>query len=219
MKTDVGKMLIIGLTGSIGMGKTTAGKHFAEQGVAVFDADQAVHELYRGPAGALIASAFPDVAVDGVIDRARLARVVMGFPSELARLEAIVHPLVRQVEWRFLREQHEQGAAMAALDIPLLFETGSDVLMDVSIVLTAPADVQRERVMLRPGMTEGKFAAMVTRQMSDVEKRARCDYVVDTSCSLADTHRELDRILGAISARPGEAYSRWRSLYEGKDAG
>lgn len=217
MKADVGKMLIIGLTGSIGMGKTTAGRHLARRGIAVFDADEAVHELYRGPAGALIGDAFPGVVVDGVVDRVRLARAVMGFPAELARLEAIIHPLVRQEEWLFLKKQHEAGAAMAALDMPLLFETHADALMDFTIVLTAPPEIQRDRVMLRPGMTPEKFSAMLARQMSDAEKRARGSFVVDTSGSKADTGKALDKILETLSTHPTTAFSRWLALYGQKD--
>lgn len=218
MKADVGKMLIIGLTGSIGMGKTTAGKHLASRGVAVFDADKAVHELYRKQALPLIANAFPEVVVDGVVDRARLAQTVMGFPEELARLEAIVHPMVRESEWLFLKSQHEAGSAMAALDMPLLFETQADALMDVSIVLTAPPDVQRVRVMQRPGMTEDKFATMLARQMSDAEKRKRGSFIVDTSGALDDTQKSLDKVLEVLSTRVGEAYAHWRAIYEGEGA-
>jgi dephospho-CoA kinase len=218
MKANVGNMLIIGLTGSIGMGKTTAGKHLANRGVAVFDADEAVHELYRGRALPLIGAAFPDVVVDGVVDRVRLARAVMGFPDELARLEAIIHPLVRESEWRFLKTQCEAGAAMAALDIPLLFETHADSLMDVTIVLTAPPEAQQIRVMQRPGMTAEKFAAMLARQMSDAEKRKRGSYVVDTGCALGDTQKSLDKVLEALSTRSGEAYARWSAIYEREGA-
>jgi dephospho-CoA kinase len=207
-------MLIIGLTGSIGMGKTTAGKHLSDRGVAVFDADEAVHGLYRGAAAPLVAAAFPEAMDGGEVNRVRLARAVMGFPNQLARLEAIVHPLVRRAEWAFLKKECEAGAAMAALDIPLLFETGADTLMDASIVLTAPPEVQRIRVMQRPGMTPDKFAAMLARQMSDAEKRRRGTFVVDTAGPFAETHKSLDKILNILSTCPGGAYARWRAAYE-----
>jgi dephospho-CoA kinase len=207
-------MIVIGLTGSIGMGKTTAAKHLASRGVPVFDADEAVHELYRGRALPLIARAFPDVIAHGAVDRARLAQAVMGFPEKLAQLEAIVHPLVRESEWRFLKAHCKAGARMAALDIPLLFETGADLLMDATIVLTAPPEVQRVRVMHRPGMTENKFAAMLARQMPDPEKRERGSFVVDTSGALEDTLKSLDEALETLSTRAGKAYARWRAIYE-----
>lgn len=207
-------MLIIGLTGSVGMGKTTAGRYLAQRGVAVFDADEAVHDLYRGAAAGVIGGAFPGALVEGRIDRGRLAQAVIGFPEQLARLEAIVHPLVRDAEWRFLKERREAGARMAALDIPLLFETGAEAMMDATIVLTAPPEIQHGRVMRRPGMTEQKLRAMLARQAPDAEKRARADFVVDTSGPLASTRKKLDEIIEALSHRSGAAYDRWRALYE-----
>lgn len=207
-------MLIIGLTGSVGMGKTTAGAHLAQRGVEVFDSDEAVHELYRGAAVSVIGGAFPEAVVNGVVDRSRLVQAVIGFPEQLARLEALVHPLVREAQWRFLKSRREAGARMTALDIPLLFETGGDALMDVTIVLTAPPEVQRARVMRRPGMTEQKFRAILARQTPDAEKQARADFVVDTSGPVSSTRKRLDEIIEAIAGRRGGAYERWRAIHE-----
>src|SRR6478736_2468284 len=166
-------MFILGLTGSLGMGKSTTTKFFAEQGLPVHDADAAVHALYEGEAAPLIEKAFPGTTASGKVDRDKLAQRVLNDAAAIAKLEAIVHPLVRAAEKRFLGEAERAGAAVAVLDIPLLFETGGDKRCDAVVVVSAPAEVQRTRVFERPGMTEQKFAALLAKQMPDAEKRKR----------------------------------------------
>jgi dephospho-CoA kinase len=203
-------MLIIGLTGSIGMGKSTASAHFARRSIPVFDADAEVHRLYDGPLAFDIDTAFPGTLVDGRIERSALAAAIVEAPERLAELEAIVHPAVRESEAAFLRRAAQDGARFALLEVPLLFESGADQLVDVVIVLTATADVQRERVLRRPGMTEEKFAALLARQLNDAEKRRRADFVVDTSGPVSQTHAKLDTILSEIESRTPKAYaSHW----------
>ena len=188
-------MIVLGLTGSIGMGKSTVGTFFAESGVPVYDADAAVHRLYAGDAAPLIEAAFPGTTRDGTVDRARLAARVVVEPEALRRLEAIVHPLVRREEEQFLAKAEADGAAVAVIDIPLLFETGGDRRCDAVVVVSAPADVQRTRVIGRPGMTEEKFAGLLAKQMPDAEKRRRADFVVDTSSDFATTRAQVRAIL------------------------
>jgi dephospho-CoA kinase len=188
-------MIVLGLTGSIGMGKSTVGNFFAETGVPVYDADAAVHRLYSGDAAPLIEAAFPGTTRDGTVDRARLAQRVVGDPEALRHLEAIVHPLVRGAEERFLAKAEADGAAVAVIDIPLLFETGGDKRCDAVVVVSAPADTQRARVMSRPGMTEQKFAGLLAKQMPDAEKRRRADFVVDTSSDFEATRAQVRAIL------------------------
>src|SRR5262249_33573711 len=174
-------MIVRGLTGSIGMGKSTVESFFAESGVPVYDADAAVHRLYAGDAAPLIEAAFPGTSKDGTVDRARLAAQVIGDAAALRRLEAIVHPLVRREEEEFLARAEAAGAPVAVLNIPLLFETGGEKRCDAVVVVSAPAATQRARVMARPGMTEEKFTELLAKQMPDAEKRRRADFVVDTS--------------------------------------
>jgi dephospho-CoA kinase len=201
-------MLIIGLTGSIGMGKSTAATRFRANGVAVFDADAAVHALYAGPAVPLVEAAFPGTTRDGVVDRAALSRVVTGDSAKLARLEEIVHPLVRAAERDFLAEQKARGARFAVLEIPLLYETGAEALVDVVVVVSASAETQRRRVLERPGMSEEKLASLLARQTSDAEKRRRADFVVDTEGPREQSAAAIDAILAALERRRGEAYHR-----------
>ena len=174
-------MFILGLTGSIGMGKTATARMFAEEGVPVQDADAVVHALYEGEATALIEAAFPGTTAGGVVDRVKLGAQVIGNADAIKRLEAIVHPLVAQKRDQFLAESEKNGADVAVLDIPLLYETGGDKRCDAVAVVSAPAEVQRERVLTRPGMTEERFLAILAKQMPDAEKRRRADFIVDTS--------------------------------------
>jgi len=174
-------MLKIGLTGSIGMGKSTTAKLFAEAGVAVNDSDAVVHDLYAGEAAPLVNAAFPGTMKNGVVDREQLGRQLARDPTGFKRLEEIVHPLVRKRESEFLARQKEVGADMVVLDIPLLFETGAEKRVDVIVVVSADPQIQRERVLARPNMTEEKFNMILSRQMSDAEKRRRADYIVDSS--------------------------------------
>ncbi|MGO4287763.1 dephospho-CoA kinase [Bosea sp. TAB14] len=194
---------VLGLTGSIGMGKSTTAGLFVKQGVPLHDADAAVHRLHRGRAVAPIAAAFPGTVVDGVVDRARLGAAVLGKPEALKRLEAIIHPLVREEEEAFLARCRAEGAGLAVIDVPLLLETGGEGRCDAVLVVTAPAEVQRERVLSRSGMTAEKFAAILSRQMPDAEKRRHAHFLVDTSRGLMAAERQVRSILTALAARPG----------------
>ncbi len=193
-------MIIVGLTGSIGMGKSTVAAMFAEQGAPGFDSDAAVHALYA-PGGAAVApveAAFPGVTKGGAIDRVALSKQVVGNDVAIKRLEEIVHPLVRQAQMQFLQDQRDAGTAVVILDIPLLFEGGGAHLVDKTVVVSAPPDVQRARVLGRPGMTAEKFEAILARQMPDAEKRARADFVIDTSGSFDDTRAQVRAVLDAL---------------------
>lgn len=194
---------LLGLTGSIGMGKSTTSAMFRAAGVPVHDADQAVHDLYAGAAAPQIEAAFPGTTTNGVVDRARLSAAVLGRPEALTKLEAIIHPLVRAKEQAFLAEARRSGATVAVLDIPLLLETGAEGRYDAVVVVTAPAEVQRKRVLGRPGMTEEKFAAILARQMPDAEKRRRAHFLVDTSHGLMAAERQVRSILNAVAGRFG----------------
>jgi dephospho-CoA kinase len=196
-------MFILGLTGSIGMGKSTTAAFFAEAGVPVHDSDAVVHRLYEGEAVAPVEAAFPGVAVDGKIDRAKLAAQLIGKPDAIKRLEAIVHPLVRAATQRFTQEQAAKGARVILLDIPLLFETGGEKNVDAIVVVSSPPAVQRARVLARPGMTAEKLDALLARQMPDAEKRARAHFVVDTSRSFDSARAQVHGILRAIASSPG----------------
>ncbi len=202
-------MLVIGLTGSIGMGKSTVAAHLKARGVAVLDADAEVHRLYAGEAVPLIEAAFPGSTRKGKVDRTKLASLLMAEPGSFGRLEAIVHPLVQSAEREFLRNCAAAGHTIAVLEIPLLYETGGDRKVDAVIVVSAPAAVQRERVLARPGMTEEKLRQILARQMSDSEKRARAEFVVDTSASVEESHAQLDKILESLGGRVGRALERW----------
>jgi dephospho-CoA kinase len=196
-------MFILGLTGSIGMGKSATATFFREAGVPVHDSDAAVHRLYAGEAVAPVEAAFPGVTVDGKIDRAKLAAQILGKPDAIKRLEAIVHPLVRGVTQRFIAENAAKGARVVLLDVPLLFETGGEKNTDAVVVVSAPPDVQRARVLARPGMTAEKLDALLARQMPDAEKRARAHFVVDTSRGFDSARAQVHGILRAIASSPG----------------
>lgn len=191
-------MIVLGLTGSAAMGKSATAKMFADEGVPVFDADAAVHRLYEGAAVAPVDAAFPGVVVNGRIDRERLAARVFNDPAALKQLETIVHPLVRAEQDRFRREAEAGGASIAVLDIPLLFETGGDGRSDAVVVVSAPSDVQRARLLERPGMAEEKIEAMLARQLPDAEKRRRADFVIDTSRGFDAARADVRRILEQI---------------------
>jgi dephospho-CoA kinase len=195
-------MFVIGLTGSLGMGKTTAARFFAEEGVPVHDADAVVHHLYAGEAVPAIEAAFPGAIQDGKVDRNRLAALVLDNPAALKRLEAIVHPLVLAAERRVLAEAESRGEKVAVLDIPLLFETGGDQRVDAVVVVSAPAELQQTRVLRRPGMTMEKLEAILGRQMPDEEKRRRADFVVDSSGDFDATRAQVRAILEAIARMP-----------------
>ncbi|MFZ2103521.1 MAG: dephospho-CoA kinase [Oricola sp.] len=196
-------MIIAGLTGSIGMGKSTTAKMFADEGVPVHDADATVHALYAGKAAPLIEQAFPGTVKDGVVDRVELGKRVVGNAEAMKRLELIVHPLVREAEIAFVEKARAEDRPLVILDIPLLFETGGDKRVDFVIVVTAPAEIQRERVMARPGMTQERFDALLAKQTPDAEKRRRADFMIDTSlgmeCAAAKV-RDIVRVLNAMAA-------------------
>lgn len=195
-------MFVLGLTGSIGMGKSTTAQFFAEAGVPVHDADAAVHRLYEGAAVPAIEAAFPGTSENGKVDRDKLGRRVLGDVAALTELEAIVHPLVRAAEATFLADAEAAGTEVAVLDIPLLLETGGDARVDAVVVVSAPADVQRARAVERPGMTESKLQAILAKQMSDDEKRLRADFVVDTSKGFDSARAQVLAILRAVATMP-----------------
>jgi dephospho-CoA kinase len=190
---------ILCLTGSLGMGKSRTATFFAEAGVPVHDSDAAVHALYEGEAVPLIEQAFPGATAGGKVDRTKLAAMVLGDEPAIARLEAIVHPLVSAARDKFLSETQARGAPVVVLDIPLLFETGAQYACDAIVVVSAPADLQRRRALERPGMTEEKFAALIGRQTPDAEKRARADFVVDTSQSFEGARAQVQDILRRVA--------------------
>jgi dephospho-CoA kinase len=195
-------MFILGLTGSLGMGKSTTARFFAEEGVPVHDADAVVHRLYDGEAAAAIEAAFPGTTASGKVDRDKLAARVLGDSAALKRLEAIVHPLVQEAERRLLAEAEARGEKVAVLDIPLLFETGGEKRVDAVVVVSAPPDVQRSRALERPGMTVDKLDAILAKQMPDDEKRRRADFVVDTSRGFEAARADVRAILNAIATMP-----------------
>ena len=201
-------MLVLGLTGSIGMGKSTAAAMLRQEGLPVHDADVAVHGLMAkgGKAVSVIAKRFPDAVVDGSVDRARLGQQVFGDEAALRALEGILHPLVRQSAERFLRQQARRRKAVAVLDIPLLFETAAETRCDAVVVLSAPGWLQRQRVLARAGMTVERFEAVRAQQMPDREKRRRADYVVDTGLSKRNTLCQLRRVLRDLAGRQAKAW-------------
>jgi dephospho-CoA kinase len=197
-------MIVLGLTGSVGMGKSATAKMFAAEGVPVFDSDAAVHRLYEGEAAPLIEKAFPGTVSAGRVDRERLSRAVVGNNEAFAKLEAIIHPLVRKARKDFLIAAKAKGAQVALLDIPLLFETGGERKVDKIVVVSAPEPVQKERVLARPGMTEEKFSAIVAKQMPDSKKRKKANFVIDTSRGFEAARAEVRTILRALSNTEGK---------------
>jgi dephospho-CoA kinase len=195
-------MLIIGLTGSIGMGKSTTLQMFADQGVPVYDADAAVHAVYSSTAVPLVEAAFPGTTADGKVDRQKLSQRVLGNPEALKQLEQIVHPLLGAHRQKFLEDAEKSGAPIVLMDVPLLFETGGEKRMDAVIVVSAPAELQRQRVLARENMTQDKLDAILARQMPDAEKRQRADFVVDTSRGLEPVRADVKDILAKVAKMP-----------------
>jgi dephospho-CoA kinase len=191
-------MIRIGMTGSIGMGKSTTAKLFADAGVPVHDADAAVHDLYRDEAVPLVEAAFPGSTRDGIVDRVALGKQLSSEPTGFKRLEAIVHPLVRARELAFLEQQKAGGADLVVLDIPLLFESGGAERVDKIVVVSSDPQIQRLRVLARPDMTEEKFNLILSRQMPDAEKRARADYVVNTGDGIKAARKQVDEIIADL---------------------
>jgi dephospho-CoA kinase len=196
------KTFVLGLTGSIGMGKSTTAQLFAEEGVPVYDADAMVHRLYEGEAVAAIEQAFPGTAVAGKIDRQKLSAYVVNDRAAMKRLESLVHPMLREHEQAFLANANEGGAPVAVLDIPLLFETGREDRVDAVLVVTTTSEVQRARILSRPNMTADKLEAVLARQMPDAEKRRRADFIVDTSHGLDDVRTQIRQVLAKIATMP-----------------
>lgn len=194
-------MIVIGLTGSIGMGKSTTAALFAEQGIPVNDSDRVVHELYHGEAVPLIAAAFPEVIVDGVVDRTKLSENLTKNPANFKILEAIVHPLVRRREQGFLDSARSSGADIVVLDIPLLFETEAQNRVDVVVVVSCDPQLQKKRVLKRAGMTEEKFDLILARQVPDKEKRARADFVIDTGHGIESARSQVSEIISTLRHR------------------
>jgi dephospho-CoA kinase len=195
-------MFVIGLTGSIGMGKSTTARFFADAGVPVHDADATVHRLYEGQAAPLVEAAFPGTTAGGKVDRAKLAARVLGDKTALRQLEAIVHPLVRQAEKQFLAEAEGAGAPVAVLDIPLLFETGGQERVDAVVTVSAPPEVQRSRLLERPGMAAEKLEALIANQLPDPEKRRRADFIVDSSQGFDAARAQVADILREVAKMP-----------------
>jgi len=198
-------MIVVGLTGSIGMGKSTTAALFAAEGVPVNDADQVVHDLYRSDAVEPIRQAFPTAVVDGTVDRQRLSENLAKNPANFKTLEAIVHPLVRLREKAFLEQQRATGASVVVLDIPLLFETNANNRVDKVVVVSCAPDVQRARVLARPGMTPEKFELILSRQTPDSEKRAKSDYVIDTGHGIDKAREQVKTILEDLRKQAGIA--------------
>src|SRR6202030_4315739 len=195
-------MLLLGLTGSIGMGKSTTAKLFAEAGVPVYDADAAVHMLYEGEAVPAIEAAFPGTTADGKVDRNKLSARVVHDPAAIKQLEQIVHPMLGASRQKFLDEAERSGAPVAVVDVPLLFETGGEKRVDAVVVVTTTPEIQRQRILERPNMTEEKLQAILARQMPDAEKRKRANFVVDTSHGLDPVRARIRDILDQAAKMP-----------------
>ena len=195
-------MIILGLTGSIGMGKSTTAKLFAEAGVPVYDADATVHRLYEGEAAPAIEAAFPGTTADGKVDRTRLSARVVHDPAAIRQLEGIVHPMLGASRQKFLDDAEASGAAVAVVDIPLLFETGGEKRVDAVVVVTTSPEIQRQRILVRDNMTGEKLDAILARQLPDAEKRRRADFVVDTSHGLDPVRARIRDILGEAVKMP-----------------
>lgn len=193
-------MIILGLTGSIGMGKSTTARMFAEAGVPVHDSDAAVHRLYEGEAAAQVEALFPGTTLNGKVDREKLAKVVVDDLQALRKLEQLIHPLVRKDAGRFVEAHRRKGTPLVVLDIPLLFETGGTDRVDKILVVTAPYEVQRERVLARPDMTEEKFEKILARQVPDAEKRKRADFLIDTSLGMEAAREAVHRIIAELTS-------------------
>lgn len=207
-------MLIIGLTGSIAMGKSTVAKMLLDSGIPMISADQIVHDLYENEAVPLIEQAFPGSTENNQVDREKLLKNLLKDEDGFKKLESLIHPLVRQKEWEFIKEHKDKGADLVAIEIPLLFETGAEKLMDSVLLASAPAEVQKQRVMARSGMTQEKFKTLLDKQMPDSEKRKKADFIVDTSCSLEETEEQLKEIIVSLKNNQPKAYDLWLDIAE-----
>ncbi|MGH1405377.1 MAG: dephospho-CoA kinase [Rhodomicrobiaceae bacterium] len=205
-------MLIIGLTGSIAMGKSTVAKMLLDNGIPMISADQIVHDLYEDEAVPILEKAFPGSTENNQVNREKLLSLLLKEEDGFKKLETLIHPLVRQKEWEFIKENKEKSSDLVAIEIPLLFETGAEKLMDVVLLASAPAEVQKQRVMARPGMTTEKFKTLLAKQMPDAEKRKKADFIVDTSCSLEETEEQLKEIIVSLKNKQPKAYATWLDI-------
>ncbi|MEP3474697.1 MAG: dephospho-CoA kinase [Hyphomicrobiales bacterium] len=205
-------MLIIGLTGSIAMGKSTVAKMLLDNGIPMISADQIVHDLYEDEAVPILEKAFPGSTENNQVNREKLLSLLLKEEDGFKKLETLIHPLVRQKEWEFIKENKEKNSDLVAIEIPLLFETGAEKLMDVVLLASAPAEVQKQRVMARPGMTTEKFKTLLAKQMPDAEKRKKADFIVDTSCSLSETENQLKEIIVSLKNKQPKAYDLWLQI-------
>ncbi len=205
-------MLIIGLTGSIAMGKSTVAKMLLKNGIPMISADQIVHDLYEDEAVPILEKAFPGSTENNQVNREKLLSLLLKEEDGFKKLEILIHPLVRQKEWEFIKENKDKGSNLVAIEIPLLFETGAEKLMDVVLLASAPAEVQKQRVMARPGMTTEKFKTLLAKQMPDAEKRKKADFIVDTSCSLSETEDQLKEIIVSLKNKQPKAYDLWLQI-------
>jgi dephospho-CoA kinase len=214
-------MFLIGLTGSIGMGKTLTASLFEDEGVPRYDADAAVHALYEknGAAVEPIGTLCPEAIVDGAVNRAILGQVVLKDAEKLKQLEAIVHPLAGASQMQFLEAEVQKQTPFVLLDIPLLFETGGEGFVDCTVVVSAPAEVQKARVLARPGMTEERFYDILAKQVPDAEKRQRADFIVDSSISPEDARRQVRDIMQQVQGRAGQAYEARKARYQARKKG
>lgn len=205
-------MLIIGLTGSIAMGKSAVAKMLLDNGIPMISADQIVHDLYEDEAVPILEKAFPGSTENNQVNREKLLSLLLKEDDGFKKLETLIHPLVRQKEWEFIKENKEKSSDLVAIEIPLLFETGAEKLMDVVLLASAPAEVQKQRVMARPGMTTEKFKTLLAKQMPDAEKRKKADFIVDTSCSLSETENQLKEIIVSLKNKQPKAYDLWLQI-------
>jgi len=205
-------MLIIGLTGSIAMGKSTVAKMLFDNGIPIISADQIVHDLYENEAVSILEKAFPGCTENNQVNREKLLTLLLKEEDGFKKLENLIHPLVRQKEWEFIKKNKDEGANIVAIEIPLLFETGAEKLMDAVLLASAPAEIQKQRVMARPGMREEKFNTLLAKQMPDAEKREKADFIVDTSCSLEETEAQLKEIIVSLNQKQPKAYVAWQDI-------
>ena len=209
-------MIILGLTGSIAMGKTTVAAMFQQQGVPVISADDIVHDLYAGKAVPLIENLYPDSVRDNKVDRKKLLHCLQADPAGFGKLEALIHPLVREAEWTFIKTQKTKGTKIILLEIPLLFETGAETFMDAVIVVSAGETEQKKRALARPDMTEEKLNKLLAKQLPDAEKRQRADFLIETNTTLKETETQVLTLLQTIKETLSpNAFQKWKTHYEG----
>ena len=209
-------MIILGLTGSIAMGKTTVAAMFQQQGVPVISADEIVHDLYRGKAVPFMQDLFPESITDNKVDRKKLLQCLKADPSGFEKLEALIHPLVREAEWTFIKTEQTKGTNIVLLEIPLLYETGAETLMDAVIVVSAGEKEQKKRALARPDMTEAKLNQLLAKQIPDAEKCFRADFLIKTNTTMKETEIQVEATLQKIKETlTANAYQKWKTQYEG----